>query len=104
MDLSGKHNDGIIRNCEIVPTDLESSTVIPKPFRRLGRFKLLEHEDAGFSNNSWQDLNTRYNQLRFNNEVKNNWHNPKKDGLSNLEFDIHSNTKSDKVTHLIVAI
>jgi len=104
MDLSGKHNDGNIRNCEIVPTDLESSTVIPKPFRRLGRFKLLDHEDAGFNNNSWQDLNTRYNQLRFNNEVKNNWHNPKRDGLSNLEFDIHSNTKSDKVTHLIVSI
>ena len=104
VDLSGKNNDGTIRHCEIVPTDLESSTVIPKPFRRLGRFKLLEHENAGFSENSWQDLNTRYNQLRFNNEVKNNWHNPRKDGLSDLQFDIHSTTKSDKVLHLIVSI
>ena len=104
MDLSGNNNDGVIKNCEMVPTDLESSTVIPKPFRRLGRYKLLDHEDAGFSNNSWQDLNTRYNQLRFNNEVKNNWHNPSKDGISNLEFDIHSSTKTGNVTHLIVAI
>ena len=104
MDLSGKNNRGIIKNCEVVPTDLESNTVIPRPYRRNGRFKLLDHDDAGFSNNSWQDLNTRYNQLRFNNEVKNQWHDPAKDGLNNLEFDIHSNIKSGNSTHLIVAI
>ena len=104
MDLSGKNNDGIIKNCEMVPTNLESSTTIPRPYRRKSRFKLLDHEDVGFSNNSWQDLNTRYNQLRFNNEVKNNWHDPSKDGLNSLDYKLHSNTVSGKVTHLIVSI
>ena len=104
MDLSGKNNTGIIKDCEIVPTDLESSTVIPKPFRRNCRFRLLPHENKGFSKDSWKDLNTRYNQLRFNNEVKSNWHDPAKDGISNLEFKIHSSSKTNNITHLIVGL
>ena len=104
MDLSGKHNTGVIKDCEIVPTNLESNTVIPRPYRRNSRFKLLDHTDEGFSNDSWKDLNTRYNQLRFNNEVKQNWHNPDEDGLNTVDFKLHSNNKGGKVTHLIVGI
>ena len=104
MDLSGKHNIGVIKDCEIVPTNLESNTVIPRPYRRKSRFKLLDHTDEGFSNDSWKDLNTRYNQLRFNNEVKQSWHNPNEDGLNTVDFTLHSNNKGGKVTHLIVGI
>jgi len=104
MDLSGKNNDGVITKCEIVASDLEDYTRIPKPFRRNCRFKLLNHEDAGFKNNSWQDVNTRYNQLKYNNEVKRGWHDPGNDGLVQLEYTEHSIRKNDNETHIIVGV
>ena len=104
MDLSGKGNDGIITKCEIVESDLEDHTRIPTPFRRNCRFKLLEHPDAGFNNNSWQDINTRYNQLKYNNEVKRGWHDPANDGLVQLEYNEHSITDNDNEVHIIVGL
>lgn len=104
IDISGNNNTGIVVNCEIVPTDLESTTVIPKPFRRLGRFKLLDHQDEGFVSDSWKNVNTRYNQLRFNNEVKKKWHNPEKDGLNTLAYKTHSSTSTGSMKHIIVGL
>jgi len=104
IDLSGNNNDGKIVNCEVVPLDNEGIRRIPAPFRRVGRFKLIDHETAGFKKDSWQDINTRYNQLKFNNEVKNNWHDPSKDGLKSLEFKLYSSTVVGKVITLVVGI
>jgi len=42
--------------------------------------------------------------LKFNNEVKNNWHDPSKDGLKSLEFKLYSSTVVGKVITLVVGI
>jgi hypothetical protein len=104
IDLTGNINDGVIKNCEIVPLDNEGTRRIPAPFRRVGRFRLIEHENSGFKKDSWQDVNTRYNQLKFNNEVKNNWHDPVREGLNSLEFKLHSSTAVGKIITLVVSI
>ena len=64
----------------------------------------MKHDDKGFNNNSWQDINTRYNQLRFNNEVKQNWHDNMADGLKNCKFRLYSSTIVEKVINIVVGI
>jgi len=104
IDLSGNGNVGNITNCEIVKLDIPGKTRIPVPFRRIGRFKLLPHDNAGFEKDSWQDINTRFNQLRFNNEVKKSWHDESRDGLKNLGFKLYSSTVVENTITLVVGI
>jgi len=104
LDLSKNNNNGIIKNCEIIKLDQEPTATITVPYRRIGRFKLMKHDDKGFNNNSWQDINTRYNQLRFNNEVKQNWHDNMADGLKNCKFRLYSSTIVEKVINIVVGI
>ena len=104
IDLSGNNHIGEIVNCEIIKVDKPGTYRIPIPYRRIGRFKLLPHDAAGFNKDSWQDINTRYNQLRFNNEVKNSWHDNARDGLKNLQFKLYSCTVVDNTITLVVGI
>jgi hypothetical protein len=104
MDLSGKGNDGEIHNCEIVGYDIDDIKIIETPFRRDCTFKLLDHDENGYINNKWRNKTTRYNQLRFENEVSKGYYNTDEDGLSNLQFVEHSNTKVKNNSHIIIGI
>ena len=77
---------------------------LPKPFDLDELLNLVSNTFSEQNNIEIKDFINELLYDYYNNEVKNNWHNPNRDGLSNLEFDIHSSTKSDKVTHLIVSI
>jgi hypothetical protein len=104
IDLSENKNKGNIYNCEIVKEDVEISKILEIPFKRESLFTLLEHEDNGFVNGGWKDINTRYNQLKFSNEVFKGYINTKEDGLNNLHYKEYSNTKFDNETHIVVGI
>lgn len=104
IDLSGKENDGEIVNCEIVDLDIPSHTEIKIPYRRKSIFKSLKHEENGFDGQKWKDKHTRYNQLRFVNEVSNHISLINKDGLSTLQYIVYSKNKQDNITHLNVGI
>ena len=52
-------------------------------------FKSLKHEENGFNGNRWKDDNTRWNQLRFINEVSVNTELLENEGLSDLEYRAH---------------
>jgi hypothetical protein len=84
-DLSKNDNDGEIINCEIVNTMYDDEKIISIPNRRPSKFLSLKHDENGFGGSGWKDENTRWNQLRFVNEVKNH---PSllDEGLSTLEF------------------
>jgi hypothetical protein len=103
IDLVG-NSDGEINGCEIVGYDFERSKIIEIPFRRNCTFKLLTHDENGYINNNWKDITTRYNQLKFNNEVKVGYKDTTLDGLSNLHYQEHSHTHIKNQTHLIVGI
>ena len=82
----------------------DEAKVIQIPFRKNCTFELLPHNENGFVNNSWKSITTRYNQLKFHNEVQIGIRNIKNDGLSNCEFVEHSNIKNKNQTHIVVGI
>jgi hypothetical protein len=104
MDLSGNKNDGKIMNCEIVGYQIEDTKPIYIPHRRDCTFELLPHEENGFVNGSWKNITTRYNQLRYINEVAPRHKNTKDDGLSNLTFKELNKSTVGNQTHITVSI
>lgn len=104
IDLSGNGNDGKIVNCEIVGYTGHKTKIIEIPFRRNCTFELMEHEENGFVNEGWKEITTRYNQLRYYNELLTGYRDTKTDGLSNLHYTVHSETKVNSQTHVLVAI
>lgn len=86
VDLSGNQNDGEIVNCEVLQKEFSEYVETKIPYRRESTFYLLPHEENGYLNNKWKSEFTRYNQLRYHNEVKKNDKLMIKDGLVDLNF------------------
>jgi hypothetical protein len=74
------------------------------PHRRNSTFKSLKHEENGFLGNKWKDQATRWNQLRYHNEVCLNYELMKNDGLSNLEYVEHGRTHNNNILEVNVGI
>lgn len=104
MDLSGKGNNGKISKCEIVGLSYDETKIIQIPHRRDCTFLLLSHDENGYVRNSWKDVTTRYNQLKFHNEMQQGYRNYKLDGLSDCKYREHSNTAINNQTHINVSI
>ncbi len=102
-DLVG-NNNGEIFNCYVKKLTLPEYTETKIPHRRVSTFYTLPHEENGFLNNRWKDDNTRWNQLRFHNEVSKNDELVFGDGLSDLQFVEHGLTKENNITHVNVGI
>jgi hypothetical protein len=103
-DLTNNGNDGKIVNCEIISQEYTNYKEVKIPYRRRSLFKSLKHEENGFLGNRWKDQATRWNQLRFHNEVSLNTHLMKEDGLSDLNFIEHGKTHNNKILHVNVGI
>lgn len=104
IDLTNNGNHGKITNCGIVNQTHMEYTEVSIPHRRKSLFKSLKHDENGFLGNKWRDQATRWNQLRFHNEVTLNIELIKTDGLSNLEFIEYGKTYRDKILHVNVGI
>ena len=103
-DLSGNNNDGEIINCEITDLIVDSIYELYVPHRRKSIFESLPHEENGFLDNKWKDQSTRWNQLRFINEVSTNHELLYNDGLSDLSFIEHGIIKGNNITFVTVGI
>ena len=104
MDLSFNNNPGIILNCEIVKSEERLVDTQYIPFRKTSKIKHQKHESNGFIGTGWKDKTTRWNQLRFNNEVEKGFYKIEKDGLSDLTFKLVDSKVKDKVIHLKVEL
>jgi len=104
IDLSGNGNDGKIFNCEIKDIKLPKYTQVKIPHRRNSTFHSLKHEENGFFNNKWKDQSTRWNQLRYHNEILKNKSNVSEDGLSDLQFVEHGRSRENNITHVKIGI
>jgi hypothetical protein len=91
-------------NCEIVGYQIEDTKPIYIPHRKDCTFKLIEHEENGFVNGSWKNITTRYNQLKYINEVTPGHKNTKHDGLSTLTFKELNKANVGNQTHITVSI
>jgi hypothetical protein len=103
-DLTGSRNFGMINNCEIVNLELSKIREVKIPFRRESTFISLSHEENGFYKNKWKHRETRWNQLRFINEVSKNDELLENDGLSDLDFLEYGKITENNITHINVGI
>jgi hypothetical protein len=104
VDLSENGNNGKIVNCDIQEQTHNRYVEVKIPHRRKSIFKSLKHEENGFLGNKWKDQATRWNQLRFHNEVSLNHDLFKNDGLSDLQFVEHGKTYNNKILQINVGI
>jgi hypothetical protein len=105
VDLSKNKLNAKIMNCQVINQRKHPEyTEIKVPHRRKSTFASLKHEENGFINNKWKDQATRWNQLRFINEVSLNPGLIKQDGLSNLKYTEHGKTYDNKITHVNIGI
>lgn len=100
-DLTNTKNDGQIINCEIVDDTIEKYKDVKIPYRRDCLFDCLVHEENGFVNNGWKDQSTRWNQIRFYNEVCKNDDLVFNEGLSTLEFTEYGIKKEENNINII---
>jgi hypothetical protein len=104
IDLSDKRNNGWIYNCEIVGYTFDDYKEIKVPYRRESTFKLIPHEENGYENGGWKNQTTRYNQLRYHNEVLTNSVNFKDDGISTCTFREYGKNTVDNIIQVNVGI
>ena len=104
IDLSGGRNNGEIVNCEIVGIQTEEYKPVQIPHRRNCKFRLLPHDENGYVNGAWKDITTRYNQLKFYNEVVRGYRNTNEDGLNSCKFKELGNASINNETHITVSI
>ena len=104
IDLSGNNNLGKIYNCEIVKSENKLRDTQYIPYRRISKIKHLKHESNGFENGNWKDKMTRWNQLKYHNEVSKGFHDITKDGINSLDFKLKKRNMTGKYIHLNVEL
>jgi hypothetical protein len=104
-DLSGKETLNFLVNTNR-QLSKSSSSVSYIPRRRKSKIKYLEHDNNGFNKGSgaWNDDLTRWNQLRYINEVEKGSYEGVEDGLSNLTYTLHGEVVKGKYYHLNVGL
>lgn len=104
IDLIDTENNLTIENCSIEEYEKSDTQVIKVPFRKRSYFEVLSHSSSGYIDGEWSDINIRYNQLRFHNEMEKGYRNPDADGLSNLKYKVWGREKINKQINLNVSI
>jgi hypothetical protein len=104
-DISGNENDAEFFNIYLDYFKPFVNYYSYIPFRRNSKLIKLEHKDCGFNDGRWQDDNSRWNQLRYNNEVQIGSRDRKIDGLTTLsKYKLYGKTNQNNIIHLNVGI
>ena len=85
-DLSGNNNHGWVRNAKITDNEYSAKTTISIPHRRRGRYKLIPHEEQGYTSGYWKNWKSRENQLRYYNIINNDKDEYLEDGLTSCRY------------------
>ena len=104
IDISPKGNDAKVYKCWFESTKAMEYSYVAVPHRRRSLFQLLDHEPNGYLNGRWKDQLTRYNQLKYTNEVLTGIRSFKDDGLSNCDYQLYGEVSVDNVHQLNVGL
>lgn len=104
LDLSGNKNDGVINNSHFMKLNQPLGKEMVVPFRRESTFKLLSHKPNSWNGRSWVHKETRINQLRFLNDIKQGLYNTDMDGLNNCMYQIMGQASVKNLHHLSVLL
>lgn len=102
LDSSRRQNYGTIHNCGIKKVETSKVTRLTFPFRRPGTFKLVKHNEAGYTDGFWKDWSSRENQLRYYRRLNSGIIEAQNDGLSTCKFRQKIVESSDSFVQLNV--
>ena len=88
LDKSGHDNHAKVHGAIRKEKDLRIGSIALIPNRRDGNLTCLEHEENGWAQTKFTHWETRENQLRFFNKVRQGLTDPKYDGLSSLKYKV----------------
>jgi len=104
IDLSNE-NTVSLKNIYLYKTKESFNTFLPIPCRRESRFKSLEHKTNSSIENRWVHNETRKNQIRYYNEIRNDFSKIQEDGLNSLKYVYKEETKiSNKIKKISIEI
>jgi hypothetical protein len=103
LDITGEF-DIYLKNIYLYRDTISFKTFLPKPYRRNSRFKSLKHITNASIGNKWVHFETRKNQIKFYNEVRNDFYNFRIDGLNTLRFKQIDKKESELVTILSIEL
>ena len=101
IDLGGVYSVNQ-NNIYLYKENQSFKSFLPKPHRRNSRFKSLKHKSNSLIGNKWVHLETRKNQIRYYNEVREDIIDFRIDGLNTLRFEeVDKKEKNNTTTVLI---
>jgi len=104
MDLTFNKNDGQVFVSHFTKSTESLGKMIDVPYRRVGLFKLLSHKTNSWDNGNWVHSETRINQIKFLNEIKQDLYDTTKDGLNSCMYQIIGDTHIQNYHRLSVLI
>ena len=103
IDISGEYEVSL--NDIYLYKDTQSfKTFLPKPYKRLSRFESLKHKTNSSIGNKWVHKETRKNQIKYYNEVRQDIVDFRIDGLNTLRFNETKKQEKDLVTKISVEL
>jgi hypothetical protein len=103
VDLGQKY-DIKLNNIYLYKDKHSFKTFLPRPLRRNSRFKSLKHKTNSSVGNKWVHSETRKNQLKYYNQVREELDNFRIDGLNTLRFNEVSKEEKDLVTKISIEL
>lgn len=97
IDLGGKY-DVYLNNIYLYKSRESFKTFLPKPHRRNSRFTSLKHKSNSSVGNKWIHRETRKNQLKYYNDVREGIDDFRIDGLNTLRYNEIKKEESNLVT------
>ena len=97
IDLGGKY-DVYLNNIYLYKSRESFKTFLPKPHRRISRFTSLKHKSNSSVGNKWIHRETRKNQLKYYNDVREGIDDFRIDGLNTLRYNEIKKEESNLVT------
>ena len=81
-------------NASIDKPNYDDTQILYTPHRRDSILRRLKHESNGFDGGRWTSDLTRWNELRYFNEVLTGYKHPSNDGYNTVKYKINSREKS----------
>lgn len=103
IDLGGSY-EVKLNNIYLYKSIESFKTFLPKPHRRNSRFLSLKHKSNSSIGNRWVHSETRKNQIRFYNEVRQDIIDFRIEGLNTLRFEEIEKQETELVTKVLVKI
>ena len=103
IDL-GKTYTTKLNNVYLYKLNQTFKTFLPKPYRRNSRFKSLKHDSNSSIGNKWVHQQTRINQLKYYNEVRQHEVDFRIDGLNTLRYKLVKEKDNKKVKQISVEL